>query len=283
MGIKHVFMNHGAWPHSPNNLGRMTDPYWHSFDLLCGMTNKFDELFKKHSTVKTPISIGTCGQVDTLYEQNLIKDQTRNKIIGSGEYEKVITIFANRCKNRISMNPFNEGYFRTAIEMGRLAKKHNWLVLIKTKRDPMEYLKSCKTSWRKDVHEPYKALKNNSHVRFINHNQVPYGYLCASDAVIVCARSTVEMEAAMINKPLIKLWIPEEEVTENIMSYECGAMEIGAAYVVERGDDLEAPIMHALSHPLELKPAQDQFLKELGVVFDGKANERFLQEIRRIV
>jgi hypothetical protein len=280
--LKHVFINHGFWPRSPNNMGRFKDKFWETFDLFCGATHVLQEIFDK-SEKKMNIATNALPQFDTLYNKTRDPNTSRKKLMekyGAFDAGAVITLFGN-IKGRVSLMPFNRGYYETAIELGKLAKRNKWLVLIKTKtKGPEEYLSACKDGWVKSIRPEYNRLKSNEYVRFVDIQSSPYELFC-SDIIINSARSTVDIEASLVRKPLIRVWLQTQELDDNILSYETGVLDFGAAHLLKDIGDLESMVCECLDEN-KLADKQEKFVNSLGIIFDGKAYTRVLDAIKEL-
>jgi hypothetical protein len=280
--LKHVFINHGFWPKSPNNMGRYKDKFWEKFDLFCGATSTLEEIFEK-STKKMNIATNALPQFDVLYNKtrkpNIVKKRLMERY-GVPNADAVITFFGN-IKERVSLIPFNRGYYETAIELGEIARKNNWLVLIKTKTDePDRYLAKCKKDWVGSVKKKYNQLKSNRNVKFVAVQSSPYELFC-SDVIINSARSTVDVETALIRRPLIRVWAHQQELDDITMSYESGVLDFDAAHLLKDTKNLEDMIKDCISDN-KLASQQEEFIDSLGIIFDGKAYTRVLDAIKRL-
>jgi hypothetical protein len=131
------------------------------------------------------------------------------------------------------------------------------------------------------VRDRYLKIKGGRHLKFLSYDDDPYEYLF-SDVVITSARSTIEVEASLIRKPMIRIWMPKPEPNETQLSYEYGAMDFDASYLVRDIGKLEEIIVRALGDNKGLNENQRRFIEYLGITFDGKAHDRFLDAICKV-
>lgn len=287
-GIKNVFLNHGVWPHSPNNRSRVSNARWARFDLVCGATRRFRDLHEQyaHPNFKAPVVINTLTQFDVLYQklQNQLED--RRHVIRSSKNKnatKLITLFGHHCDDRVSLHSQNAGYYRGVIELEALARKHNWLLAVKSKTPKVdEFIRKIKVQWANELREPYFKAMNGDYVLAIEPHTDPYKYFC-SDVIVCSARSTIEVETALARKPLIRIYVPWGPKHEVEPQYENGTMDFEAAYVLKDWDSLETLMMNAINNSTGLNSKQDDFIKYLEIIFDGKAHIRLIDAILGIM
>lgn len=286
IGAKHAYINHGIWPHSPNNIARVKDPWWNEFDMLFGGTIMFKELFDKYSLNKSQVFIDTLPQFDNVFKNKKIRENIRESLFKKGNpgVKKIITLFSHDCKNRISINPFNEGFYKTAVELGRLAKKYHWLVFIKLKKkDVNSYLANNKAPWAIELKKDYFNLKQNPNIKFIGPDEAHYSYLCG-DVVIVSARSTIEIEASLMQVPLIKIEaLGHNPNYDHREQYEVRTKDYNAAYLINNIDHLEGSIHKSLNNDNTiLFNNQKIFTDAMGITLDGLAHKRIIDVICKI-
>ena len=281
IGIKHCFSAHGIWPDkSYNNRIIVVDKFFQNFDLFIGGNIGFEKTLREYGKVSSTICLNALTQFDVLYNNMLKQDQIR-KGLGNN---KVITIFGHKLSTKTdNLAPYDYGYYAAILELDRLAKKYGWIVYVKPKgANTREYIKSCKEKWTTINGIKSKYLSSSfKNVKFLSHNDDPYKYLF-SDVIITSARSTIEVEAALIKKPLIRMWMLQQQPCKIQLSYEYGAMDFKAEYLVKDIHKLEKNIIKALHNSNELNDNQDKLLAHHGIIFDGKANKRLLNAIREV-
>lgn len=285
--IKHGYVNHGIWPHSPNNIGRVSNEFWMQFDILCGGSNMFKELFAKYSPTKALVTTSTLTQFDLLYNNIQNQEKIRQEIIIDSKNPsatKVITLFGHGCKFRKSLNPHNAGYYRAAVRLAKMAEKHNWLVVIKPKTTKIEpFLMNNHEPWANDIRSRYRALCKSKFVKFLHPHDDPYRYFC-TDLIVCSARSTIEVEAALARKPLVRIKAPIGTLDDTDALYENGTLDFQSAYVVDNIKEMEPVILDALNGDnTALLERQEKFINHLGIIFDGKAHVRLIDHALEVL
>ena len=288
-GIKYIFLNHGVWPHSPNNKSRVANERWSRFDLVCGATKRFRDLHEQyaHPTFKAPVIINTLTQFDVLYQKSQNQAAIKQGIIESSKNpnaSKVVVLFGHHCDDRKSLWSQNAGYYRGVIELAALAEKHNWLLIVKSKTPKVDdFIRKIKTPWAVELRDKYFKAMNSKYVLAAEPHGDPYQYFC-SDVVVCSARSTTEVEAALVSKPLIRIYVPYGSIHEVEPEYENGTMDFGSAYILNDWNNLESMVLGALDGDnSELYARQEAFIKYLEVIFDGNAHTRLIDAILGIV
>lgn len=258
--IRHVLSAHGVWPESNLNKKIVSDPFFNTFDLICGASNNIKKIFLENSQTKAKIVTNALTQFDLLFEQQKTFNDTK-KIIGNG-CNKIITLFGHNITQKTDkLRPYDSGFYETVDALYSLSKKNNWMVYVKTK-----------------TNKGKKLPKDNSNFKIIKHDSNPYQYFC-SDVIITSARSTIEVEAALVNKPIIRIFMPTSILTQEQLSYEYGALDFGAVSLVKNLKDLESNIIKMFCENPVLEN-QKRFIEHLGISFDGMAHKRFLDAIR---
>ena len=259
-----IFAFHGVVASSISEKEWMTKDanFYKKFDMICGATHRLIDLFKKDIGVdNVPIVTDVLTQFDLLYslKENL---QTNYKKI-SRDKKKVITFFGHNISTKTEkLRPYDEGHKKAIFELLRLSEKHkDWVIYIKPKST--------------------KGLpKSKDNFFVLKHDDNPYQYF-SSDLLIVSARSTVEVEASLLNKPLIRVHMPTSKLTEENLSCEIGALDFGASYIVSEINELEGEIIKSFDGKHDqLFLRQNEFIRHLGISFDGKAHERLICAIK---
>jgi len=282
-GIKHIYVHHGIWAESPNNTERVSGSFWEDFDLLCGATPRFKKIFRENSNADTQIVTNTLPQLDLLYSALQDQKNIRDRILKQSKNpnaEKIISFFGHNCENRVSVNPFNEGYYRTAINLAKLAEKNNWLLILKPKRIRVDkFLSNVAEDWAKEIRDDYLAIKNSPYVYMVHPTSEAYEYFCA-DVIVSSARSTIEIEALLADKPLVRIWTPTFDVDDDYYKFEHGILESGAAYILDDMNKIEEVMLQAIAYDdEEIKKNRLEFIKRTEITLDGKAHERVVEAI----
>ncbi|KKK84873.1 hypothetical protein LCGC14_2778960, partial [marine sediment metagenome] len=281
--IKHVYLMHGLWaPKSSKSYALSSNQFWTDYDLLCGGTKRFRDLFEGKTSAN--IVTNTLTQFDILYDRMQNQHEIRKNLLQKSkvpEAKKIITLFGHNIKARDSLLPYHEGYFRSAIKLAILAKKYNWLLCIKTKAPWARGNKYIignvkKFDWAKDMCKQYTDLRNNKNVIIVGEHDDQYDLFC-SDVIVSTAHSTVEIESILVDKPLVRVCTIRNKATEE---YENEILDRGVAYIVDDIDKLEETVILAMSEDnKEIKQNREKFIEHLGLTCDGNAHIRVLDAI----
>ena len=263
-GIKSVFSAHGVWPESDENKIIVADDFFKTFDLACGASYKIKKIFNEHSDPNTPVEFNTLTQFDNLYKYS-IKHKEHYGQLRAGA-DKVVVFFGhNIARKTDKLRPYDMGYKNGIKHAIHLAQKNNWMLYVKPKNTE---------KW-------INALAaNKKNVVLLPATASPYKYFCA-DAIITSARSTIEVEAALLKKPIIRIFMPTTKLTDTQLSYEYDAMDFGAEYLLKDMNFLRPTLMKCFEDPTALHKKQEEYIKHLGIKFDGKASFRFIEAIKR--
>lgn len=285
-GIKHVFSAHGVWPKSHGNKIIVADKFFQNFDMFLGASHMIKDVLVGSGNISVPIITNALVQFDTLHEMNGRKVSIRNELIAQSDNKsatRIVTLFGHNCTTKTDkLAPYNYGYYRAVVEIARLAEENNWLVFVKPKGDKdRRMIKESSAPWTKidDVKNRYLKIKTNRNIKFLHHSDNPYKYLFA-DTLITTARSTVEVEAALLEKPMVRVFMPTPALTGVQKSYEYGAMDFSAVRLLCDISNMKRVILSI--DDKSLAKAQREFIEHLGITFDGKANVRFLDAIMRL-
>lgn len=262
--ILHVFSAHGVWPESDLNKIIVSDPFFNTFDLVCGASYKIKKIFTEYSNPNANVATNTLTQFDTLYNLQSSNEERKKKLIGKAN--KLIVLFGHKItKKSDKLRPYDRGYYDVASKLAELAQKYNWMVYVKPK------------TW------PDKRLpKDNLNFKVLSDNPNPYRYFC-SDLIITSARSSIEVEAALTKSPIARIFMPTTKLTNEQKSYEYGALDFDAEYLIKSQEQLEDMILKCDEDHVELNKKQEKFVKHLGIIFDGKAHIRFIEAIKKSI
>jgi hypothetical protein len=177
------------------------------------------------------------------------------------------------CKDRLDFDDHNPDYFKTAIELGRLAKQKNWFVVIKPRQDPIKMHQFFKTHpWTDLYRDAYFELHNNPNIFFVKptHNHI-YDYYCA-DSFVFNGCSTGEIEVSAIQKPLVVVRTSPNSSPDKYDPYD--TVNSGVATFISDVADLEAALMKP-NDPQK----QKALLDKMGILFDGKHAQRIQERL----
>jgi hypothetical protein len=115
---------------------------------------------------------------------------------------KIILFAGFCCRDRKDFDCHNEDYFKTVIELERLARKNNWLVMVKPRQTHSVMMKFLHSHvWGQKYVDDYTRVHKSEYLHFITTTGHIYRYLFA-DAIVINGTSTIEVEACAIQKPL---------------------------------------------------------------------------------
>ena len=266
-GSKVVYAYHGVWDTvSAANRRHFDSNYWNQFDLICGATNGFAQVMNEHYKVPmSKIKTNMLLQLDLLHKLHLDKQRCRANVIkrtGIKNVDKIITIFGHHV-GKATFVEHNSGYINSIINLSRVAKKNNWLIVIKPKRKM-----TIKT--RKFFGECFDEVIKNPNVFFAEITDNQYEYMVASDAVICSARSTMEIEACAAQIPL---GLIRDNFHSSIGNDSLGTISSGSAVNISNVNDIEQCIFDMIGNE-DIVVNQKKYIEELGLSFDGKAHVR---------
>lgn len=274
---KKVYVSHGMVGSHVINLIKQTGmptKAWKGCDLYCGASDGFEKWIRFVSGPNAKVLKNALPQLDILHDQQYyesyksrVLDRTKNP-----NPDKVVLFVGFCCKDRLDFNPHNEDYFRTTIELERIAREKNWLVMIKprhTYNKMKEFLRTHK--WGPKYLKKYESIQGSKHLHFITTTGHIYRYFFA-DQIIINGTSTVEIEACAIQKPL---FIVNTKTSEDPF----GTIKLGAAQRISRMDDVE----RYLCSSVNMEAGQKRVIEGHGISFDGEMHRRVQDYIRNIL
>ena len=121
-------------------------------------------------------------------------------------------------------------------------------------------------------------VMSDENISVVNDGYYIYPLIASADLVIVHGLTSVEVEAALINKPLIV-------VNNNPNTYdEFGVTRFGACIRCRDADDIEEDVIdHMIFNKDCLAANQRNFAKHLGVTVDGYASARASSAIEKLL
>jgi len=282
-GCKKVYVSHGMVGNHVKGIIKKAGfdtSAWKGNDLYCGATNVFADWIKHVAKVgDDKILLNALPQLDILYDSDYYNSY-RKKVLNktkNPDAEKIILFVGFCCKDRYDFNDHNEDYFRTAIELEKIARQHNWLVMIKPRHtyDAMvRFLKGH--AWGRKYLKPYADIQNSKHLHFITTTGHIYRYFFA-DAFVTNGTSTVEVEACSMKKPLFV-----------VQTHLTGP---DAYDMVKNGAAMPIPDLFELEHDLteyfdkgrfHWPNQQEKRIVDMGISFDGKMHNRIQNKLARM-
>jgi len=228
---------------------------------------------------KQQVITDALAQIDLLHNADYY-NQHKDRILANTKISKpsaVILFCGFCCKDRADFNQHNEDYFETVFELEKIAKKHNWLVIVKPRQlleKTMKYLKAT-GGWATKYVSTYPKFVKQKNLHFIGHDTNLYKYFF-SDVIVCNGCSTVEIEACIANKPLALVrtrssagYDPFETVTAQ------------AAQEVKDINKLEKTILRFLQGNPHIDE-QNALVKSMGITADGQAHKRIQDRLKKL-
>lgn len=277
---KRIYLSHGV---IGNHLKGMVKQcgfnvdVWKGMNLYCGAGNVFLEwLMEKVKISKENVLLDAVPQFDLLLNKSFF-DLYKNKLLLSmkKQYKHCVLFCGFCCRNRYDFNDHNEDYFKTAIELARIAKKYNILVMIKPRQTHSEMIKflydhkKCWNRWPAKYIHTYNEIRNAENLHFIT-TTCPIHYYFFADLFVCNGCSTVEMEACALGKPLLIV----KTKTNPVGLDPFNTISNGVATRIENLNDLEHKICYSLNNIDENSNKQMTFVKNFGITLDGFAYKR---------
>lgn len=285
---KRIYVSHGM---GGNNLKEIMKSVefdlsgWHGLDLYCGPDLRFADWVKHVAKVdNSKILLNTFPQLDILHDSNYYNSY-RESVIKKTKCpsaKKVILFLGFCCKDRYDFKHHNEDYFSTAIELGLIAKQHNWLVMIKprqTHEDMMDFLRTHK--WGSKYIESYKALHRNNNVHFIGPASTHIYRYYFADAFVINGCSTVEIEVCAIQKPLFAVRTDLKCLQSGYDPFD--TTKTHAAMSIPDLAELEHDLLGCFNEGKFHRPEKQKYLLDsIGLSFDGKHHERLQNKLSEL-
>lgn len=283
-GCKKVYVSHGMVGNHVKGIIKKAGfktSVWKGCDLYCGATGVFADWVKHVVKVDdNKVLLNALPQLDILHDPSYY-NSFRQRVLSKTNHpnaKKVILYAGFCCKERYDFNPHNEDYFRTAIELERIAKQNDWLVMIKPRQTydaMMKFLK--KQKWGHKYVDQYRNIRDSKHLHFITTTGHIYRYFFA-DAIVINGTSTIEVEACAIKKPL---FIVRTCSTDRTDPYNM--LRDGAAMSISDLSELEHDLtLHFRDGSFHYPDMQEKLIKGMGIKFDGKMHRRVQDRIARM-
>ena len=278
VSCKKVFVSHGLAGNNIEVIKKKNN--FIGFDLYCGDKDLFaDWIVPSARTTREKVLQNAVPQLDLLHDGSYYNSY-KERVVSftkNPTAKRVILFCGFCCKDRPDFDLHNEDYFKTAIELEKIAKKHNWLILIKPRQPFGRIISFLKThNWGKKYVQPYSAIQSSKYLHFISTNAHIYRYFFA-DLFICNGYSTTEIETCLVNKPLIlvrtrvdaKNYDPFDTVTS------------GAGTQVKDINKLEEMIIKVIDKTDHIDK-QNALLNDLKIKNDGKAYLRVQEALEKL-
>lgn len=284
---KNVVIYHGLISKRHEAISAVRDPDIRDeyFKLYCGETAMFEEWIrsKNQHAGEYKVAKNTLTQLDVLFNKSY-RESRKSTVMGSSKMtapDKVILFCGYTGEDKYDdFKGHSVEFIKTLQCMEKIAVSNNWLLLVKP-RGGYNVLRSCIERYSIEYVGAIDALKNSKNILFINNSSNVYQYFFA-DIVVTNGYSSVEVETACIQKPLININLIDNPLTMDAF----GSVESGAAASVTDLHNLEScmnDVLYDKGVISNMRQAQFDFVKSLGVRFDGKASDRFHEEILNIL
>lgn len=283
-GCKKVYVSHGMVGNHVIDLVKKTGmktTAWKGCDLYCGATDGFVDWIKFAANVgRDKILTNGIPQLDIIHDPEYYNSY-RKRVLARTRHpdaKKVILFVGFCCKDRPDFDPHNEDYFRTVLELERIAKRHDWLVMVKPRHTYKKMRKFLKThAWGKKWIKPYGDVQQSKHLHFITTTGHIYRYFFA-DAFVINGTSTVEVEACAIKKPLfiVRTCLEDRMDPYNMLLKR-------AAMSVPDHSELEHDLcLHFRDGSFHYPDMQEKLIKDMGIKFDGQMHKRVQDKLARM-
>ena len=276
---KRVYIGHGMIGNHVKAMGKAKT--WLGFDLYCGATNTFRD-WVNFSGDSNNCALNALPQFDLLHDHYYYNSH-RTKVLDATKNpgaKNVVLFCGFCCKDRPDFNLHNEDYFKTAIALEKIARKNNWLIMIKPRHTfpkMIQFLKkNARWGWPTKYIKPYTDIQSSEYLHFITTNTHIYRYFFA-DLFVCNGCSTFEIEACLINKPLVLV-----RTHVDAKSYDpFKTVGAGAGTQVKDINRLEDVVTKAIIGKEHIGK-QNALIKDLGIINDGKAYLRVQEALEKL-
>lgn len=275
-GCKKVYVSHGMIGNHVVSIIKsagFNTSVWGGCDLYCGASEVFRQWIKRVTKFGDErIMLNAIPQFDIIHNPEYY-NKYRGRLLNQSKKpsaKKIILFAGFCCRDRVDFNNHNADYFKTAIELERLARKNNWLIMIKPRQTfkvMMQFLKSH--AWGRQFIKPYTDIQNSNHVHFITTTGHIYRYFFA-DAFVINGTSTIEVEACAIKKPLFVIRTSPKNNSDpfNIVLNNAGKF---IDNISDIGPSLKSHFSNGAHH---FPNNQEKIIRDFGILFDGKMHQR---------
>ena len=285
---KRVYVSHGMIGNHVKDLMKVENfntSVWHGMDLYCGATNVFAEWIKDVAKVKDDkILLNALPQLDILHNSEYYNSY-RDQVIKKTKHpfvQKVILFMGFCCKDRQDFKAHNADYFRTAIELGKIAKQNNWLVMIKPRQIHREMIEFLQThAWGIKFINDYNALHSNTNVHFIGPAATHIYRYYFADAFVFNGCSTAEIEACAIQKPLFVVRTDQKCLQSGYDPYDpYDTVSYGAAVPISDITKLEYSLIEYFNYgKFHYPEKQKELINKMNISFDGLMYKRIQNKL----
>lgn len=263
---------------SKNNKQLNLKP-WRGWDLYCGGSDIFRGWIK-YAAGSNKVLLNAIPQFDLLFNSVYYKSD-RERILGylasKGKVvnpQKVILFVGFCCKDRADFIYHNEDYFKSVIALEEMAKRRNWLVMVKPRHSYLKMKQFLKTArWGSKYIKKYAEIQKSKYLHFITTTSHIYKYFFA-DAFVMNGTSTFEVEACICKKPLFIVQTDCRGTKDpyGVKKYRAGVGIVGV-------NELE----HCLAgqEKYHWPENQEKLVQSMGLMIDGKMYERIQEYLIR--
>lgn len=282
-GCKKVYVSHGMVGNHVKGIIKKAGfdtSVWKGCDLYCGVSSVFADWVKHVAKVgDDKILLNALPQLDIIHDPNYY-NLYRQKVLTKTKHpnaKKVLLYVGFEGKDRCDFVHHNEDYFRTAIELEKIARDNDWLVMIKprhTFKSMMNFLRTH--SWGKKYIKSYPAIQDSKYLHFITTTGHIFRYFFA-DVIVINGTSTVEVEACAINKPLVVVRTQIKKI-EDFDPYST-VSERACVYITELSSllyGIKIAIVDSCPN------SQNRLIDNMGIKFDGKMHKRIQDRLARM-
>jgi hypothetical protein len=275
-GCKRVYVSHGLIGGHTKGIIKKANfdtSVWKNCDLYCGGGHAFKDWIY-HITNSKNVLLNAVPQFDIIKDPKYY-NSFRKRILSKSKNpnaKKIILFIGFCCRARSDFKAHNEDYFKTVIELERLAAKNNWLVMVKPRQTYSKMMRFLKAQgWKDKYREKYAQIQNSKYLHFISTTGHIYRYFFA-DIFVLNGCSTAEIEACVAQKPLVLVRthkLISKESYDPFMS-----VNSGAALEVKEIKDLAKCLAGVIDGGNQRLVQQKNLIKSMGLTIDGQMHKR---------
>lgn len=287
---KKVYVSHGLVGNHVEALikpaGFQTE-VWKGCHLYCGAWDKvFTEWIVRTAKVnEDQILLNALPQLDILYNGIEHHRDFRLSSDFSKAYKEtpsapVVAFFGFCCKDRLDFVKHNEDYFRSAVELSKLAHRDKFFLYVKPRQEKKKLMAYFSKHSLPELRQQYEKTYSKTRVCYIGPRQSHILDYYFADIFVVNGCSTVEIEACAMGKPLFVVRT-KQNMKHGYDPYD--TVKSGAAIEItdlsELGQKLKDCVGYGRYHNPE---KQENLLKKMGITFDGLAHKRIQDGILKL-
>lgn len=289
-GCKKVYVSHGLVGNHVKGLikpAAFRTEVWKGCDLYCGA---WDDVFTDWITHvakvgEDKILLNALPQLDILY--NGVEHRRKERLSSDfpmaykeNSEEKVVAFFGFCCKDRIDFVKHNEDYFRTAVELSRIAHSERFLLYVKPRQEKKKLMNYFHQHDLPELKESYRKTYEKTRVHYIGPKQNHVLDYYFADIFVVNGCSTVEIEACAMGKPLFVVRTKQNS-QHGYDPYD--TVKSGAAIEITDIKELDQKLRDCLRYRRYHEPEkQKALLDKIGITFDGQAHKRIQDRIAQL-